>query len=92
MAKSGKITVAAAGSAVALGTQTINGPLAVKALAGNSGLVYLGDDGSGDVNSSSGFELSAKEEIRLDYVGSLASIMLDAAVNGEGVCWLALNL
>lgn len=92
MAISGKTTVAAAGTAVALGTQAVNAALLVKALAGNSGVVYVGNDGAGDVSSANGFELSAGEAAVFDYVTELSRVMVDAAVNGEGVCWLIIGM
>jgi len=91
MALSGQKTVTAAGTAEALGSQPIGGSLAVKALAGNSDIVVIGNDGLGDVTTSNGFELSAGEVIVFNHVANLANIKVDAAVSGEGVCWLALD-
>jgi hypothetical protein len=90
MALSGQKTVTTAGAAepLAAAPQVANLPIAVKALAGNSGLVYVGDSG---VDASNGFELGAGEVIIFDAAGDLSSIWIDSAVNGEGVCWLVLN-
>ena len=88
MALSGQKTVTAAGTAEALGSQPIGGSLAVKALAANTDVVVVGNDGAGDVTTSNGFELSASEVIVFNLVGDLANIMVDAAVSGEGVCWI----
>ena len=90
-AKSGQTAVTTAGTAVALGSVAIHGPLMVKALAANTDLIYIGSDGAGDVASSNGLELAAGEALILNYVGDLASVMVDSAVNGEGVAWLALE-
>lgn len=90
-ALSGQRTVAAAGTAVALGNQPIAGPIAIKALAANTGLVFVGNDGASDVSSANGFQLAAGETIILNHVADLSNLYVDAAVNGEGVCWLALN-
>lgn len=90
-AKSGQTTVTTAGSEVPLGAVQVNGPLAVRALASNSGVIYLGNDGNHQVSSTSGFQLSAGDTIIFDFVGNLASILVDASVNGEGVCWLCLD-
>ena len=87
-ALSGQKTVTAAGAAESLGSQPIGGTLAVKALASNTDVVVVGNDGAGDVTTSNGFELSAGEFIVFNLVGNLANIMVDAAVNGEGVCWI----
>lgn len=92
MAISGQKNVSSAGTAVQLGQQAINGGLLVKALDSNSGVVALGNDGSGDVSLSSGLRLQAGEVVVFAFVGDLASLWLDAANNGEGVCWLALNV
>jgi hypothetical protein len=88
MALSGQKAVTTAGTQVVLGSQVINGPLAIKALAANTGLVFIGDSA---VDSASGFQLAAAELIVFDFVGNLAQIWVDSAVNGEGVAWLALH-
>lgn len=89
---SGQNTVAAAGTAEALGSQIIQGPLMVKALEANTGYVYIGNDGAGDVTSTNGMELSAGDLIVFDHVGNLASLIIDVSVNGEGVAWSMLNV
>lgn len=89
---SGQKTVAASGTAVALGTAHIYGPLMVKALAGNAGAVYLGNDGTPDVASGTGLELAAGEVVVFEWVSNLGSLFLDAANNDDGVSWLALNV
>jgi hypothetical protein len=91
-ALSGQQTVTTAGTAVPLGTQAIGGPLAVKALAANTGVVVIGCDGAGDVTTSNGFQLAAGEVIIFNHAAHLGNIWVDAAVNGEGVCWLALDI
>ena len=63
----------------------------VKALDTNAGVAAVGNDGAGDVTTSNGMRLEAGDSIVFEYVGNLASIMVDVATNGEGVCWLALN-
>lgn len=88
---SGQTTVAAAGTEVVLGTGLINGPLIVKALSTNTNLVYVGNV-EGAVSSSTGLPLDAGETVIFNQVGNLAEIMVDAAVNGEGVAWLALEV
>lgn len=92
MALSGQKTVTTAGTAVALGTTPINAPLMVKALDTNTGIVALGNDGAGDVTVSNGLRLDAGDSVVFEFVGNLASLMLDSAVNGEGVSWLILNV
>ena len=89
---SGQKTVTTAGTAVQLGTVRVEGPLMVKALDTNTGIVALGNDGANDVTVSNGLRLSAGEVCVLDFVGCLANIWLDSAVNGEGVSWIVLNV
>ena len=89
MALSGQKTVTTAGTAVQLGTADILGPLAIKALDTNTGVVAVGNV-SGDVTVSNGFRLAAGDSVILEYVGNLANLWLDSAVNGEGISWLML--
>ena len=92
MAISGQKTVTAAGTAEALGTQSIQGPLMVKGLLANGDNVYIGNDGAGDVTSANGLELDAGDTIVFDFVGHLGSIMVDSDANGEGVSWMMLDV
>jgi hypothetical protein len=89
---SGQKTVTTAGTAVALGSNHIHGPLIIKALSTNTGLVYVGNTGAGDVDSSNRFLLSANECIIYEHVSQLSAIYIDSAVNGEGVSWCALDI
>jgi hypothetical protein len=89
---SGHKAITTAGTALVLGSLAINGPLMVKALAANTGLMFIGNDGANDVTSGNGLELAAAEVVVFDFVGNLASLWLDSAVNGEGVAWLQLNV
>ena len=64
--------------------------LKAKALAANSGITYLGVS---DVSATNGYELSADNEIEIDFkatVGTVAfsSIYVDAASSGDKVCWV----
>jgi hypothetical protein len=88
---SGQKTVTTAGTALALGSQVINIPIMIKALDTNTGIVAVGNDGAGDVTVSNGMRLAAGDAIIMEFVGDLANIIVDSAVNGEGVAWLALN-
>ena len=92
MALSGQKTVTTAGTAVVLGSQRIDGPLMVKALDTNTGIVAVGNDGAGDVTVSNGLRLDAGDAVVFEFVGSLGTIWVDSAVNGEGVSWVMLNL
>jgi hypothetical protein len=88
---SGQKTVTSAGTEVALGTATIKGPLMVKALTTNTGLVFVGHNGDGTVSSSTGYPLAAGDQVILEFVNVLSEIMVDSAVNGEGVAWIKLQ-
>jgi len=91
-ALSGQTTVTTAGAAVALGSQAINVPLIVKALDTNTGIIAIGNDGSGDVTVSNGLRLEAGDTVVFEFVGDLANLMIDSSVNGEGVSWIILNV
>tara|TARA_R100000306_G_C4350119_1_gene129682 strand:+ start:246 stop:539 length:294 start_codon:yes stop_codon:yes gene_type:complete len=63
--------------------------LKAKALAANSGITYLGVS---DVTATNGYELSAGNEIEINFAdtgGSIifSTIYVDAATNGDKVCW-----
>lgn len=92
MAVSGQKVVAAHGTAVALGSQDIRGPLMVKALLSNTNNIYIGNDGAGDVTSANGLQLDAGEAVIFSYVGNLANIIIDSDTDGEGVSWLMLGV
>jgi hypothetical protein len=89
---SGVTLVNTAGTEVVLGSQEIQGPLAIHAIAGNAGVVYIGNTGADAVGSASGYELSAGDTIVLSYVKNLSQIYVDAANNTEYVTWLALEI
>lgn len=91
MALSGQKVVTTAGTAVALGSQVIRGPLAIKAKSTNTDLIYVGNSGNNDVDSATGYHLSKNEEVVLKSVGNLSEVWVDAAVNGEGVAWIDLG-
>ena len=65
---SGQTTVAAAGTEVVLGTGLINGPLMVKALTTNGGLVYVGNV-DGAVSSALGMPMAAGDVVIYNQVG-----------------------
>lgn len=82
---SGHQTVAAAGSRVQLTTtSTPILSVTVKALAGNTGTIYVGGS---NVSAANGYELVAGEPISLD-VDNLTDVYIDAGVNGEGVSYI----
>ena len=86
----GIITVSSAGTGVQANNVTNRVKyIKFKALAGNSGLAYVGP---ADVASSTGYELSAGNELEMNYGefgGSVPASVFwaDAATNGDKVCW-----
>lgn len=89
---SGQKTVSAAGTAERLHSDLqCNGPLLVKALAGNGGDVYIGNV-NGDVASTNGLTLDAGQEVYFGYVSNLREIWLDVGTNDDGVAWLFLRI
>jgi hypothetical protein len=88
MADSGQITVSAAGTAVQ-GPNTVGLFVAVKALVGNAGNVYVGNDAAGDVTSANGFELAPGEGVVVNK--NLRGLWFDAATSGDKLSWLVLD-
>ena len=91
--QTGVITVATAGTAV-VADNTANRvyEITFKALAGNSGLVYIG---TSTVSASAGFELSAGQEKVLLFKNFGGSIPLNlfyanAATDNDKVAWVAI--
>ena len=88
---SGTTNVSSAGTRVQLSNVTFRVKyIKVKALAGNSGLTYIGVS---DVSASAGYELSAGNEVELnfgEFGGSVpaSAFYADAASNNDKVCWL----
>jgi hypothetical protein len=83
---SGQITVATAGTAVQ-GTDVPGYGFFIRALDGNTGLIYVGNDGADDLTSSNGYELSGGDQVYIE-VPNLDEIFFDAATSGDKVSWL----
>ena len=91
---SGVITIATAGTAQR-GTTGVSawrpaiegGGFFIRALAANTGLIYIGNDGAGDVASTNGYSLAAGSQIFVS-ANSLDELIFDSSVNGEKLCWL----
>jgi len=92
-AKSGQITVTTAGTEVVgpvtMLTQEVFDIL-IKAHPSNTGLVFMGNDGSAAVSSATGMALSAGD-IVIVQAQDLTGYWFDSAVNGEKFCWLIVN-
>jgi len=93
--RSGQITVATAGTAVA-GPSAPSGQLfAFKAHPDNTDTVWVGNDGANDLTSSNGFPLDPGEGIvvkMLTVDSPLAELYFDADVSGEKICWFLMNM
>lgn len=83
----GKKTVTTAGTRVALASSQAVKSVTIKALAANTGTIFVGD---GSVASTTGFALAAGDTVSLD-IANLATVNLDSSVNGEGVTYLGVN-
>lgn len=83
----GKITVTTAGTSVQLTTSTASKSVTIKALAANTGTIYVGNT---TVASTNGYTLAASQAISFD-IDNLSKVYLDCSVNGEGVTYLAVN-
>ena len=81
--------VAAAGTPVRLSTESI--PCAgvyLQSLAGNTGLIYWGRD-EDRARAAYGIELEIGAGIWIP-IDDANKVWIDCAVNGEGVCWVAM--
>lgn len=85
-ARSGQITIVTAGTAVQ-GTAIPGQEFVIKAHPSNTGVIYVGNDGAGDVTSSNGFPLSAGDALPM-ALGNLSELWFDAAENGDVACWI----
>jgi hypothetical protein len=88
---SGQATVAAAGTAVVLGTQEINGPIRIHAPSANTGVIYIGNV-DGDVDSATGVELAGGESFRIDFIRNLGVVWVDAATSGDKANWCMMEM
>jgi len=88
-ARSGQITVTTAGTAVQ-GTSIPGPEFAIVAHPGNTGIVYVGNDGAGDVAATNGLPLGTVGTEYVVYIraANLNELWFDAASNGDKVCWL----
>jgi len=89
MASSGQTTSAAVSTV--LGSTAVAGPVQVKALTTNTGIVYIGNNGSNAVTAATGTPLLAGDSIVYSYLANLSSKYILAVVSGEGVSWEMLS-
>jgi len=87
----GTKTVTTSGTPVALAASTRCGTVIITALEGNTGLIWVAGEKTVSASGKKGTPLKKGESVRysaeIDKVDDLASVWLDAAVNGEGVSY-----
>jgi len=81
------VTVTTAGTAVQ-GPATGKGVFTIGADPANTGYIYVGSDGAGDVASTNGHKLGAGQQV-LIQTGNMNQVWFDASVNGEKATILA---
>lgn len=84
---SGQITVTTAGTEVQ-GTNVKADGFFIRALSTNAGKIYIGNDGAGAVASTSGYELSAGDQVYI-AIKNLNELWVDASADAQKICWLA---
>jgi hypothetical protein len=84
---SGQITVTTAGTEVQGPNVPLDNGVYIRALTGNAGVVYVGNDGAGATSSTTGYQLDKGEAIMVQ-VANLNQLWFDAATNGDKFCWL----
>ena len=84
MVSNAQVTVAAAGTAVQVDSDNSIRKYMLRALPGNTGVVYIGDL---SVSASNGFPLD-KADGPIGYRGRLSELYVDAATNGDGLAWI----
>jgi len=80
----GQKTVTTAGTRVALAASQAVQTVTIRALVGNTGLIYIGGS---SVASTNGVQLEPGDAITL-AIANLATVYIDSAVNGEGVSYI----
>lgn len=83
----GQKAVTTGGTQVALAASQAVKWVIVKALADNTGNIYVGDS---SVDSTNGYVLTPGEAIGLD-VANLATVYIDSDEDGEGVSYIGMN-
>ena len=80
-----QVTVTTAGTAVKASTNpTPGGDFIIKADPDNTGSIYVGNDGADDVASTTGFQLTAGDQVVMK-LSSLHKLWVDSSVSGEKV-------
>ncbi len=80
----GQNTVASAGTAEVLASDTTVRSVTIRAHTGNTGEIFVGDL---NVSSATGYILSQGEQISLD-IDNLIKVYIDAATTADGVSFI----
>ena len=75
------------GTATVINTSLVCESVAVRALPGNTNIVYIG---TSTVTTSNGYELSPGDAVAFD-VGNTNLVYFDVDTTGEGVSWMAVG-
>ena len=84
---SGQTSVTTAGT-VARFTSAVGGMYHIAPMRGNTGTVFIGYPGSTSLTTANGFELHTSSSPVDMVVSNLNVLYLDAANDGDGVCWI----
>jgi len=82
----GQITVTTAGTAVQGPDVALVNGVFINSHPSNTGLIAVGNDGTGDITTTNGYILGAGSA-DLWQVQNLNQLWFDASVNGEKACW-----
>lgn len=85
---SGNVVVAEVGTAIQGTTVTLTNGVYIRYGSTNSGYGYVGNDGSSDVASTSGYELAPGDQI-IVQVANLNDLYFDASTTDSTFFWLA---
>jgi len=88
---SGQVTVATAGTAVTGPDLDVNGYVYFMTVPANTDVVYVGNDGSNDVASTTGYPLLTTGNTVMRWVQNLENLYFDAAVSGEKIAYFLQN-
>lgn len=86
MIRSGQVTVAAAGTAVQASTDEAWHDYWFRAHKDNTNEIYIGNDGTNDVSSTTGLTLAPTDPPILVHC-MLSELYVDVQTNSEKLCW-----
>ena len=87
-AMSGQIIVVTAGTAVQGPTAVQGRKFLLSAPVGNTGEVYVGNDGAGDITNLNGFVVPEGSPVEISVVRTLGELFFDALNSGDVISWI----